>query len=489
MNEVNFIDTTLRDGQMSLWATGMRTDMILPIAATMDRAGFAAIEILATGFEKKMVRELRENPWERIDLVRQRIRKTPLRIIRGRYMATFHITPRSIEDIWYQRLAAHGIRQIRISDSSNTAAGWREQVRYARNVGIDPIVNLIFSISPKHTDEYYARKARDAAELDVHRICLKDPGGLLTPERVRTLVPVVLANTDGIPVELHTHCNTGLGPLCALEAVKLGIRYINAAIPPLSDSSSNPSLFNVIRNARAFGYSATVDHESLKAVEQHFTAIARREGLPIGAPAPYDCSLYVHQVPGGMISNLRHQLSVSGLGDRIDAVLEEIGRVRADFGYPIMVTPYSQFVGVQATMNVISGERYRQVSDEVIQYALGLWGEEESASIDPDVRDRILARPRARELAHWRPPQPSLKEVRREYGGPGLSDDEMLLRYFAGEDQVEAMRAEGPVATRDGKARSLLSLIEQLTKRTNFNYIQVRKGAMSLTLRGGRDRP
>ena len=489
MNDVNFIDTTIRDGQMSLWATAMRTDMILPVAATMDEAGFAAIEILANGFEKKMVRELREDPWERIDLVRQRIQKTPLRIIRSRYLAAFHITPRSIDDLWYKRVAAHGIRQTRISDPSNTAAGWRPQVAYSRNVGIDPIVNLIFSLSPKHTDEYYAQKAREAAELDVHRICLKDPGALLTPERVRTLVPVVLGNTKNIPVEFHTHCITGLGPLCCLEAIKLGIRFINAAIPPLANASSNPSLFSVIRNARALGYTTTVDEESLKSVEKHFTAIAQREGLPIGVPAEYDSYHYIHQVPGGMISNLQHQLATSGLGDKIDAVLEEIGKVRADFGYPIMVTPYSQFVGVQATMNVVSGERYKQVPDEVIQYALGLWGEEESSSIDPNVSDRILNRQRAKELARWQPPQPSLNEVRQKHGGAGIPDDEMLLRYFAGGDQVDAMRAAGPSRKQIGTGHSLVSLIEELTKRSKFNYVQIQKGAMSLTLRGGRDRP
>ena len=490
MSEVNFIDTTLRDGQMSLWATGMRTGMMLPVAETMERAGFAAIEIMATGFEKKMVRELREDPWERIDLVRKLIKQTPLRMIRGRYMAAFHITPRSIEDLWYERLAAHGVRQIRISDSSNTASDWREQVGYARRVGMDPIVNLIFSISPKHTDEYYAQKAKDAAKLDVLRICLKDPGGLLTPERIRTLVPVILSHTGKIPIELHTHCNTGLGPLSALEAIKLGIKYINAAIPPLANASSNPSLFNVISNARSLGYSSPVDVDSLKFVEHHFTEIAKREGLPIGAPAEYDYSRYVHQVPGGMVSNLRYQLTNSGLGAKIDAVLEEIGRVRADFGYPIMVTPYSQFVGVQATMNVISGERYKQVSDEVIQYALGLWGEEERSSIAPNVRDRILDRARARELAKWQPPQPSLKEVRREFGGAGVSDDDMLLHYFAGADQVAAMRATGPSLTHQaysGATNSLANLISELSKHNRVSYLHVQKGPNSITLQGKRN--
>ena len=484
MNEVRFIDTTIRDGQMSLWATMMRTDMILPIALRLEQAGFEAIEILANGFEKKMVRELREDPWERMDLVRQRIPTTPLRVIRSRYLAAFHITPPAIDVLWYDRIAAHGMRQARISDPSNTAAGWRPQVAHCRNVGLDPIVNLIFSISPKHTDEYYARKAREAAQLDVYRICLKDPGALLTPERVRTLVPVVLANAGNIPVEFHTHCITGLGPLCCLEAIKLGIKLVNAAIPPLANASSNPSLFNVIKNARALGYTAIVNEEPLKVVEEHLTAVAKREGLPLGAPAEYDSSHYIHQVPGGMISNLRYQLRNCGLGDKIDAVLEEIGRVRADFGYPIMVTPYSQFMGVQATMNIISGERYKLIPDEILQYALGLWGEEESSAIDPNVRDRILGSQRAKELAGWQPPQPSVEEVRRQHGGPGVSDDEMLLRYFAGADEVDAMRATGPVRPAIRTGNGLDRLIEEASKYRKISYVQVSKGGMSFTLQG-----
>ena len=483
MNEVNFVDTTLRDGHSCLWAKSMRIGMMLPVAATIDQAGFHAFEIISNTNPKKMVRDLREDPWVLLDLIGQRMPKTPMRVICGRHLQAFQLTPRSIEELWYQRLAAHGVRQVRISDSSNTPAGWRLSVGFARRVGIDAIVNLIFSLAPKYSDEYYAQRAREAAKLDVLRICLKDPGGLLTPERLRTLVPVILQNTGGKEVELHTHCNTGLGAQCAVEAIKLGIRYINTAIPPLADSNSNPSVFNVARNARALGYTTTVDEESLTPVEAHFTSIARREGLPLGAPAPYDISPHIHQVPGGMVSNLRHQLETVRLGHKIEAVREEIGRVRVDFGCPIMVTPYAQFVGVQATMNVLTGERYKEASDEVIQFALGLWGEEESSSMDPDVRDRILNRPRARELTGWQPPEPSLEEVRKIYAGPGVSDDELLLRYLAGEDQVAAMRAAGPLKRYDGAGRSLVSLIEDLTRRNSISYIQVQKDAMSLTLR------
>ncbi len=282
MNEVYFVDTTLRDGPTSLWAESMTTGMMLPIASRIDRAGFEAIEIIATTFFKKCVRELREDPWERLRLVSQQITKTPLRAIRNRYMTAFHITPWSLSKLWLERLAANGVRQVRISDPTNTVSYLRRQVRDARGAGLEPIVNLIFSISPKHTDEYYAQKAREVAKLDAARICLKDPGGLLSPERTRALVLIILENTNGIPVELHTHCTMGLGTLCCLEAIKLGIKSVNTAIPPLADGSSNPSVFNVARNARALGYVPTIDEEVIKPVAGHFMFIAKREGLPIG---------------------------------------------------------------------------------------------------------------------------------------------------------------------------------------------------------------
>lgn len=481
-NEIRFVDTTLRDGQESLWATGMRTGMILPIASRLDDAGFEAIEIIATTNFKKQIRDLKENPWERIHLVSQKIKKTPLRVVRNRYMAAFQITPMSISGLFLERLAAHGIKEIRLSDPSNTARYWQEIMSSASNVGLRTIINLIYSISPKHTDDYYAKKTREAARLKPYRICLKDPGGLLTPEHTRTLVQLVLKNSKEIPVELHAHCNTGLGPLYALEAVQQGIRLLNTALPPLANGSSNPSLFNMTKNLRALKYKSLIDEEMLKPVSEHFESIAKREGLPIGMPLEYDGFHPIHQVPGGMISNFRYQLGKVGMAHRLPEVLEEIGRVRAEFGYPIMVTPYSQFVGVQATMNVIVGERYREVSDEVIQYALGFWGEEESRSMDADVKDKILSCPRAKELAGWKPPQPSLKEFRDKLGGLGVSDDELLLRYFSSETDVAAMKAAGPPKEYLNARHPLLTLLETVTQQETRRQIYIRSGDLSLRL-------
>lgn len=482
MSEIRFVDTTVRDGSQSLWAIGMRTDMILPIAKRLDDAGFDAIEIMATSFEKKLIRDLYEDPWERLVEVRKRITKTPLRMIRGRQLAAFQITPDAMEDLWYERMAAMGIGQIRLSDSSNTPDGWKKNMVRARKVGIDVIINLIFSLSEKHSNEYYAERAREAAKLRPHRICLKDPGALLTPERVKTLAPVVLAHAGGIPVEFHTHCNTGLGLLCTLEAIRCGIHIVNAAIPPLAESSSNPSLFDVVRNAKAMGYAPKIDEELLRPVEDHFREIAQRESFPIGSPAAYNVQHYQHQVPGGMISNLRFQLGAAGLSDKLDAVLEEIARVRIDFGYPIMVTPYSQFVGAQAVLNVISGERYKQVSDEIIQYAAGGWGREESESIHPDVRDKILSRPRARALAQMNYEQPTLGQLREQYGGPGVSDDDLLLHFFTSVDQVAQMRRERQHRQQGQGTQGLRTLIEKLASSRSVRYIQIRSGDNTLSM-------
>lgn len=483
--DIFFVDTTLRDGHLSLWASNMRTGMMLPIAERLDRAGFEGIEIMSSAFYKKCVRDLKEDPWERIRLLRKRIRKTPLRSIRSRSMLAFQITPPAIADLWLERLAANGIDELRTSDPSNTPSYWKQAVEAAKRAGLKTILNIIYSISPKHTDEYFAERAREAAKLDVARICFKDPGGLLTPEATRRLVPLIRREAKDKPVEFHTHCNTGLGPLCCLEAIQLGITSINTAIPPLADGSSNPSIFNVAMNARALGYGTHIDEETLNPVRDHFTAIAKREDLPVGKPLEYDALHPLHQVPGGMISNFRFQLGNLGKLDRLPAVLEEVTRVRAEFGYPIMVTPYSQFFGVQAAINVMVGERYKEVTDEVLLYALGFWGDEEAHSIEANLKDRLLGSARARELAKLKPPAMPLHEFRDKFGGAGTSDDERLLNYFAGADAVTAMRAAGAPQDYATSSTPLLALIEQLVRRKKTSRIYITRSGFSLRLERG----
>jgi oxaloacetate decarboxylase alpha subunit len=486
--EIRFIDTTLRDGQLSLWASNMRTGMMMPIAERLERAGFEAIEVMSSAFYKKCVRDLKEDPWERVRLLARRIKKTPLRSIRSRSMLAFQITAPAVADLWLERLAANGIAELRTSDPSNTPKYWRQAVDGAKRAGLRTILNIIYSISPKHTDDYFIERAREAAKLDVARICFKDPGGLLTPEATRRLVPLILCEAKGKPVEFHTHCNTGLGSICCLEAIKLGITLVNTAIPPLANGSSNPSLFNVAMNARALGYRTIVDEEAVKPIETHFTEIARKENLPVGRPLAYDAFHPLHQVPGGMISNFRFQLGNLGKLDKLPEVLEEVSRVRAEFGYPIMVTPYSQFFGVQAAINVIVGARYKEVTDEVLLYALGFWGEEEAQSIEANLKDQLLSIPRAKELAKIKIPDISLNEFRAKFGGAGVSDDDKLLNFFAGADAVAAMKTSGAPKELASTAKPLLSLIEQIAARRTNSQVYIKRNGMTLRMerrRGG----
>ena len=478
---IRFVDTTIRDGHQSLWAENMTTGMMLPVAERMDQAGFDAIELISSSHLKKCVRELKEDPWARVRLMSQRITRTPLRLNAGRFSA-FDITPKSMYRLFMERMAANGIREARISEEWNELEGWTWKVQVSRDVGINPVINLIYSVSPKHTDEYFAQRTRDAASLKVNRLCLKDPGGLLTPDRVKTLVPIIFQNANGIPVELHTHCTTGLGPLCCLEAVKLGIRIVNTALPPLADGSSNPSLFNVAKNLRALGYETLIDEELLKPVSEHFTYIAKREGFPIGAPVEYDYSQYQHQVPGGMISNLRFQLRKVGMEQKIDQALEETMQVRAELGYPIMVTPLSQFVGSQAAINVIVGERYKEVTDQIIQYALGYWGREGAELLDPQVKAKIIDRPRAKEWAQWQPPEPTIPEIRKKMNAEGVSDEELLLRWNLSVEEIATMQAAGAPKEYLTARQPLVNLLDELSKRNQYRQIVVQKGEMVISL-------
>ena len=482
MDIVHFVDTTIRDGPQSLWASRMSTGMILPIVDNLDAAGFQAVEILTGAQFKKAVRDLREDPWDLIRRVAGGMKRTPLRLNAGP-LNTFGFDPPDIYQLRIVLMAANGVRQARISAPWNDLPCWTERLACARKAGLTAILNLIYSISPRHTDDYYAERTRQAASLAPDRLCLKDPSGLLTPDRVRTLVPVVLANSAGIEVEFHCHCSTGLGPLCALEAVKQGIRVVNTGIPPLANGTALPSLFNVAHNLRAMGYATDIDEELLRPVERHFSIIAKREGLPVGAPAEYDASQYQHQVPGGMISNLLHQLEQVGQGDRLGAALEETIRVRAELGYPIMVTPLSQFVGSQAAINVIVGERYKQVTDQVIRYALGQHGEEAVGLMDRNVRAKILDRPRAREIVATDRPLPTLAEVRRDLGGPGVTDEELLLRYLLSKEDIAAMRAAGPPQPYITERHPVVSLLAAVAERTELGAVEISRPGLSLSLR------
>jgi len=481
MSEIHFIDTTLRDGQQSLWALNMRTSAMLGIAEQMDKCGYESIEFFLSMMFKKYAREHKENAWEWLRQGTKLFKRTRLRYHGGMH-GGFEKIPTCIMRLLMERVLSYGITLTRTSNCWNDYSLFKHEVDAMRRLGIDCVANLIYSVSPRHTDEYYAERARQAAAMKPYRVCFKDVGGLLTPERARALIPIVQKNVGAVPLEFHAHCNNSLAPLNYMEAIKLGLTTLHTGIPPLANGSAQPSVLTVAKNARALGHTPLINEADVGPVTEHFTAVARRDGLPVGKPTEYDENLYRHQVPGGMISNLKHQLKLVGMQDKIDATLEEAARVRAEFGYPIMVTPLSQFVGSQAAINVITGERYCEVTDQTIQYALGIWGKEGAELMDPQVKDKILSRPRAKKWDNWKAPDPSLKEMREKFGGPGVSDEELILRFYAGPDAAdEVLKAGAPQAKLDAN-QPLTKLVQELSARDDLTYVRVEKAGFAVTL-------
>jgi oxaloacetate decarboxylase alpha subunit len=480
MNEIHFVDTTVRDGSLSLWALGMRTGAMLAIAEQMDRCGFESMEFFGFAGYIKYVKEHKENPWDWIGLGAKKFRRTRLRY-HGGLASGFEKIPRSVRLLMIERVVAHGITLTRSSDPWNDYAAAAVEIAALQKLGMEVIVNLIYSVSPRHTDEYVATRARQAAAIKPYRICFKDVGGLLTPERTRALIPLIKQNIGDVPLEFHAHCNNGMAPFNYLEAIKLGVDTVHTGIPPLANGSGQPSIFNVAGNAAALGYHPLVDLAAVKPVQDHFRFIGKLEGHPVGAQREYDHTQYLHQVPGGMISNLRFQLRAMGMENKVQETLEECGRVRAEFGYPIMVTPLAQFVGSQAAINVITGERYKEVTDQTIQYALGQWGKEAPTVMDASVKDKILSRPRAKDWQNWSPPDLSLQEVRKKFAA-GVSDEELILRVIAGDAAVDAMLAAGRPKEYLSVTQPLVRLIGELAKRKEYSQVFIEKSGLRLRL-------
>jgi oxaloacetate decarboxylase alpha subunit len=484
MKKIDFVDTTLRDGHQSLWATRMTTPQMLPIAPLLDEAGFYAVDLMGTVQFDACLRYLREDPWERIRLLAKAMPKTPLSgLIRSKSLTSFNIVPDSVIDLWIRRCAANGLRRLMIFDALHDWGNLEQSVKVAKSVGIEVVVPLVYSLSPVHTDEFYAAKTKEMIiRLKPDRVMIKDSIGLLTVDRTRTMVPVIKKIIGNLPFEMHSHCTTGLAPLCCLESVELGIETIHTCMAPLANGPSHPSVENMIKNLRRLGYQPQIDEKAVEKISDHFRYVAKREGKPTGVPVEYDAFQYVHQVPGGMISNLQFMLAQRGMEHRLEEVLEEISRIRREWGYPVMITPFSQVVGTQAVLNVLMGERYKTATDEAIRYVLGHYGQT-PAPVNPNVLDKMLSLPEAKRFRNWEQPQPTIKELRKEIGRPRISDDELLLRALFPEEIVDATIAAGPIqANYPSGHKPIVALIQELTRKEEWSYIHVAKGDFKLTL-------
>ena len=304
----------------------------------------------------------------------------------------------------------------------------------------------------------------------------------MTPERARTLVPAIIAKLEGKPLELHSHCTLGLSQLSYMTAAELGVEVLQVACGPLSNGSSLPNAQRVVANLRELGHSVNIDDRALALVANYYSRLAKAEGYQVGVPQEYDASFLRHQVAGGVMTTTRRQLAEINLEDRFDEVMQESTRVRAELGHPIMVTPFPQMVCSQALYNVIGKERYANVSDQVIRYVLGTFGRS-IAPIDPEVKDRILSKTRAKEIMA-EPPSPTLSELRKRFS-PNISDEEFLLRATMPAEEVDAMVAAGPARRHyNPDIGPLLKLLSGLQKCPGTTNIVIDKPDFQLELRG-----
>lgn len=426
MTAVSIIDTTLRDGHQCLWATRMTTEMMEPALTAMDNAGFEAIELMGAVHFDACVRYLKDDPWARIRLVRERV-QTPLQaLLRSRCALGFELAPFDLNRLWVERLVKNGIDRFVAFDGLHDLDNLEDGLLYAKRLGAMTTGWLIFSDSPVHTDQLYADKAREFIErAQVDGLMIEDTSGILTPERVSTLVPAVKAAIGDRRLGFHTHNLVGLGQRAYLAAVDAGVDHLYTCIPPVADGNAPPSIVTTLKNLHYNGHETQIDKESLEELCEHFERVTTLYGKPRGVPMDFDAANFGHQIPGGVLSNLVGQLQSAGMGHQVEAVLAECARVREELGWPIMVTPFSQLVGVQATLNIVEGERYKRVPDEVKKYALGYYGKL-LAPVAPDVLDRIVTNG-APSIALTPPTdEPVVAELQRQF--PGADGDELLLR-------------------------------------------------------------
>jgi oxaloacetate decarboxylase alpha subunit len=487
MAEIKLVDVSIRDGNQSLWgATGLNTAQMLQIAARLDRVGFHAIDFTSSTHMAVAVRYFRNDPWERIRRMRAVMPRTPLQFITTglRFIAWQQADPEFMRLV-YRCLQNNGIRRFILLDPMHDAESLLEAAKIVKQEGdAANMAALTFTLSHIHDDAFYADFARRlSASPDIDLFYIKDPSGLLSAERARTLVPAVKAVIRGKPLEIHAHCTIGQGSLSSLAAAGLGASVVHVGIGPLGEGSSLPDAQRMLANLRAGGHDVPIDEEALNEVSDYWFRLARAEGLPPGTPQSFDASFLRHQIAGGVMTTTRRQLAELKLEHRMREVIEETERVRNELGYPIMVTPFPQMVMSQALFNVIGAARYSQVSDQLIRYVMGKFGRP-TRPVDAAVEAAILGRPRAKELAA-EPPFPALADLRKRFGAR-MTDEEFLLRAVMPVDQVDAMLGAGRSrAHYSPESKILMDLLRKLAERPADRNLAIDCNGVRIALHAG----
>lgn len=480
---IEFLDETIRDGQQSLWGMRLQAGMALPAASFLDRTGFRVIDLTGSNHFEVLIRHCRENPWQMMDALVEAMPNTVLRSgMRSNASVTFGTTPNSLMDAWMRQLNRHGARSFWIYDVLFSIDKMLRLAKVAKEFGSEVAAAIMFSLSPVHTDAYYADKVdKLAVSSDIDTILLYDTAGVLEKERLSTLLPAIVAKARGKLIEFHANNLLGQSAKAYLDAIPLGVSILHTASRPMANGPSVPSTEVMLDNVELLGYSHNLDRKMLAPVAEHFERVGKAAGFLINQHSEYNVLSIQHQIPGGMIGTLKAQLAQHGISDRLDEVFREVAIVRRELGYPGMATPFSQLVGIQSVLNVVNGKRYSVVPDEIVQYAAGFYGAP-VAPIDPNVLDLIMSRPRAREIVAAPPKQPTIQELRKLHGTD--DDDELILRALMPEADLQKVREAGPLKRYfPFFSTPELEKVGYLMRVTQLPFVQYQSDGLSLTLR------
>lgn len=447
MKKIKFTETVLRDGQQSLIATRMPTSDMLPILKTMDQAGYHALEMWGGATFDACLRFLNEDPWERLRAIRKEVKKTKLQmLLRGQNLLGYKNYADDVVADFVTKSVENGIDILRLFDALNDVRNLETAIRATKAAGGHCQTAISYTTSQIHTVDYFVDLANKMANLGADSICIKDMAGVLTPQTGYELVSRIKDAVD-LPIEVHTHATSGIAEMTYLKVAEAGADIIDTAISSFAGGTSQPATESVAIALEDCGFATGLDLQKVAEIAEHFNPVRdrfREEGLPNPKVKDIEPKTLIYQVPGGMLSNLLSQLTEQGLQDKYEEVLAEVPKVRADLGYPPLVTPLSQMVGTQALMNVISGERYKLVPSEIKDYVKGLYGQS-PAPISDEIKETIIG---DAEVITVRPadllaPQlPAFKEEIAEYAKS--EEDVLMYALFPQQAQDFLGRREDP---------------------------------------------
>ena len=497
---VRITDTTLRDGHQSLWATRMRTSEMLPILEEMDDIGFHSLECWGGATFDASLRYLDEDPWERLRLIKKHVVRTPLQmLLRGQNVVGYRHYGDDIVRRFVYKAAENGMDIFRVFDALNDIRNFETAAAAIKETGKHFQGAVVYTISPVHSLDHYLEVARKLVDMGADSICIKDMAALLSPYYAEQLIGRLKAEI-GVPIQLHCHYIGGLAPMTYLKAVEAGVDVIDTATVPLAFGNSQPATEMVVTALIGTPYDTELDLEKLFSMAKYFEGVRLDVGHDRGVTSLTHMQVYSHQVPGGMLSNLESQLKEQNAVDRMPEVLEEIPIVRAEIGFPPLVTPMSQIVGTQAVLNVLSGRRWHVVPDEMKAYLRGMYGAA-PGPVSADVIARVLGdeKPitgRPADLVHE-----TLEDYRAEIGDLARSEEDLLsyalfpqtarnylARHRVGPEADVFGLNEGYLATQFGAAiadasadrvREILTMVED----SDINEVVIEEGDLKVTVR------